>query len=164
MSLTHYIPINEYTAFRHRITTRCLGFWSKSATLKLRHQTKHVTARAIRISAQLVLRFPSDEPKNIRHFCLHNHFYLSWTASATARGRDTTSSLDRRCDCTDGWGGRGGVQSSIIQHWSGRSKAKRSIHSVQIENSLARYCGQVLCSKRSTINEHSEESFVKQWR
>lgn len=98
------------------------------------------------------------------HFSLHNHFYLSWTARATARGRDTTSSLDRRCDCTDGLGGTGVVQSSIIQHWSGRSKAKRSIHSVQIENSLARYCGQVLCSKRSTINEHSEESFVKQWR
>jgi len=132
--------------------------------MKLGHQTKYATVWALRISAKLVMKLPSDEHMNLCHFSLHSHFYLSRTARATARGRDTTSSLDRRCDCTDGLGGTGGVQSSIIQHWSGRSKAKRSIHSVQIENSLARYCGQVLCSERSTINEHSEESFVKQWR
>jgi hypothetical protein len=59
------------------------------------------------ISAKLAPKLPSDEHMNICHFSLHNHFCLSRTARATAQERDTTSSLDRRCDCTDGLRGNG---------------------------------------------------------
>jgi hypothetical protein len=51
-----------------------------------------------------------------------------------------------------GCGGERAMQSSVIQHWSGRSKAKRPI-----EISPTGYCGQVFNCRRSTNKEPSEE-------